>query len=724
MGSEKHYFKPIEENNTCMARGGEISNLKRISQDSEASNAPESLKTTKALEIDAGDGGGDFTRITICVKLVTVEHPVSECRLDFSIAPVMIAPLPLFHSIIITVLTCHCLQCTRNRTILGFRVRSICQSRVEFEDHSLKEQIVPGLKFSTKSFFLKHACDCPEAQEMSPRMSKASSLSRYPPSGEPLTVRGDLSNKILPLKGRRSSSESGGSAKSSKGRYILVSFIKVISSEYSKYLTLLPPKKDNSPVFQNSIVCNQKLQLLIGLTVSFYQAALRFHLVSLNILWLPETNQMVMLKMVALSDNTDEIKDKDIILRHNRESNSFVVFKTCESMSSSNQDDDEDDANDVKEVKHHYGTSDEDKSFWLISKCSVVAEALYSLSHVPFFILKPIRIKAFDRCGAKSDHQFLPQSKHKSGKISKFCKHTSEYKMPRLKFQWIRFSLLYTEDGNLPCRTVVKILEIRILPPYTRFLSSLVGDTVRSNSQCRYDYLLKRNSGPRCRRLLLQDRHSTQELNCVEVLKVTAMDPLCPWTHTKLCVLQMSKVLEIFCSEGMSKFANIMYTVILFEKTGYKQGNKLNTDTIIKCENATKQCGACQSSLQRKLESVTQKEACVVCWSINLIKHRETLRSIHKYPISAAFLTWFCHSSLGTATLLDFSLDVPSGLVCHLIQYLSSQRFHTEFWRLTFPRLESLFDKDLLALECPGIPVMEFLEHRYTLISVPQCLVV
>ena len=24
-------------------------------------------------------GGGDFTRITICVKLVTVEDPVSEC---------------------------------------------------------------------------------------------------------------------------------------------------------------------------------------------------------------------------------------------------------------------------------------------------------------------------------------------------------------------------------------------------------------------------------------------------------------------------------------------------------------------------------------------------------------------------------------------------------------------------------------------------------------------
>lgn len=29
--------------------------LNRISQDSEASNAPESLKTTKALEIDAGN---------------------------------------------------------------------------------------------------------------------------------------------------------------------------------------------------------------------------------------------------------------------------------------------------------------------------------------------------------------------------------------------------------------------------------------------------------------------------------------------------------------------------------------------------------------------------------------------------------------------------------------------------------------------------------------------
>ena len=58
----------------------------------------------------------------------------------------------------------------------------------KFEDHSLKDQIVPGLKSSTKSSFLKHACDCPEAQEMSPRMSKASTLSRYPPSVEPLTI--------------------------------------------------------------------------------------------------------------------------------------------------------------------------------------------------------------------------------------------------------------------------------------------------------------------------------------------------------------------------------------------------------------------------------------------------------------------------------------------------------------------------------------------------------
>lgn len=42
-------------------------------------------------------------------------------------------------------------------------------------------------------------------------------------------------------------------------------------------------------------------------------------------------------------------------------------------------------------MKHHYGTSDEDKSLWLISKCSVIAWAPYSLRHVPFFILKPIR---------------------------------------------------------------------------------------------------------------------------------------------------------------------------------------------------------------------------------------------------------------------------------------------------------------------------------------------
>lgn len=46
----------------------------------------------------------------------------------------------------------------------------------------------------------------------------------------------------------------------------------------------------------------------------------------------------------------------------------------------------------VKEIKHHYGTSDEDKSLWLISKCDVNAWARYSLRHVPFFILKPIRI--------------------------------------------------------------------------------------------------------------------------------------------------------------------------------------------------------------------------------------------------------------------------------------------------------------------------------------------
>ena len=44
---------------------------------------------------------------------------------------------------------------------------------------------------------------------------------------------------------------------------------------------------------------------------------------------------------------------------------------------------------------------------------------------------------------------------------------------------------------------------------------------------------------------------------------------------------------------------------------------QLNTDTIPKCENATKRCRACQSSRQRKLESVTQKEACVVCWVSN-----------------------------------------------------------------------------------------------------------
>lgn len=43
-------------------------------------------------------------------------------------------------------------------------------------------------------------------------------------------------------------------------------------------------------------------------------------------------------------------------------------------------------------MKHHYGTSDEDKSLWLTSKYNAVTLVLLSLSYVPFFILKPIKI--------------------------------------------------------------------------------------------------------------------------------------------------------------------------------------------------------------------------------------------------------------------------------------------------------------------------------------------
>lgn len=45
-----------------------------------------------------------------------------------------------------------------------------------------------------------------------------------------------------------------------------------------------------------------------------------------------------------------------------------------------------------KEVKHHYGTADEDKSLGLASQCSTATLVLHSVSHVPFFILKPIKI--------------------------------------------------------------------------------------------------------------------------------------------------------------------------------------------------------------------------------------------------------------------------------------------------------------------------------------------
>ena len=95
-----------------------------------------------------------------------------------------------------------------------------------------------------------------------------------------------------------------------------------------------------------------------------------------------------------------------------------------------------------------------------------------------------------------------------------------------------------------------------------------------------------------------------------------------------------------------------------------------------------------------------------------------------------AFLRWHCRSSLGISILLDDFFTrralwagaqwlecVSSDSVSQLIQIL--------YWVLwiDFPWLQSLSHKDSLAPGCPGIPIMEFLKHRYRLIFVPQCLV-
>lgn len=105
-----------------------------------------------------------------------------------------------------------------------------------------------------------------------------------------------------------------------------------------------------------------------------------------------------------------------------------------------------------------------------------------------------------------------------------------------------------------------------ILPLWTRFLSSLVRNSLHTNKRW-YDHVLKRNSGTCCLRLFLQEHHSVQgmwhhgwwwatmplstthrlcnlvetyiinsalslmflELNYVESLEVTDTDQLCPW---------------------------------------------------------------------------------------------------------------------------------------------------------------------------------------------------